>query len=364
MKKKYLLFLASFLLCIGLLIAGELTLTFLNNKNNQSKIIKVKDINHIINYNNGYEERLEFEKWRSMDKVLGIINHPNQIVRHQLFKREGDSIRYIFDVAYHSDKFGKRKTPIPVENTREAAALFLGGSFAYGDGCNQEETLPFFFSKMSRKLVSYNFGVGATGTNVMLWHLKNRDFKAEVREPVKYIFYVYMTDHIRRSTYVIEGDPFYYMKDSRIHSTGDLKEKNPLSFFERIAKGINKTQFSKIFSKNLVPEINNERVKYTCELIEEAKRVSGRKFPNSKFYVIMHPLGPYHGHETIETYINYMTSCLAEKSISYFEFYDFFKTEYKKYIYEHDRHPNPLGNKTLVKLIIKKLKLKDSSKNP
>ena len=69
----------------------------------------------------------------------------------------------IYDVKYVIDKSGFRKTKTNFNSTKNIN--FYGCSFTFGEGLNQSETLPYYFSELFPDYKINNFGVHGWGVN-------------------------------------------------------------------------------------------------------------------------------------------------------------------------------------------------------
>lgn len=79
-------------------------------------------------------------------------------------KRTGE---IIYDVTYSTNENGWRKIPSSNANSKKCF-LFFGDSFTYGEGLNDDETLPFFFGKEMKDYQIFNFGLHGYGPHQAL----------------------------------------------------------------------------------------------------------------------------------------------------------------------------------------------------
>lgn len=100
----------------------------------------------------------------------------------------------VFDVSYTFDKNGIRN--VPVSKCIDKHAVFFGDSQAFGEGVNDNETLPFCFQKES-KYRSYNYAFPGHGIDNMLGWLKSDEFKNRFKGKSGEIFYIYRDDSIK-----------------------------------------------------------------------------------------------------------------------------------------------------------------------
>lgn len=118
-----------------------------------------------------YAERAGIEwpaGYFSWDESLGSIPAPG---RHRIRKLSstGD---VIYDVVYSIGDDHFRVTPQSGHKTRSAE--FLGCSFMFGEGLNDDQTLPFFFGQLHPDLAVKNSGIHGYGMSQSLVTLDER----------------------------------------------------------------------------------------------------------------------------------------------------------------------------------------------
>lgn len=109
---------------------------------------------------NPYAADLEY--YRS-DSALGYSLNPNKSIRAGL----RDSAGVIYDVMYHVDSHGLRVTP--ASGTSGPAVGFFGCSWSYGEGIEDDETLPNQFARATGgRYRVFNFALHGYGPHQML----------------------------------------------------------------------------------------------------------------------------------------------------------------------------------------------------
>ncbi|MEO0336952.1 MAG: hypothetical protein AAF202_11185, partial [Pseudomonadota bacterium] len=128
----------------------------------------------------------------------------------------------IFDKTYFSDQFGRRPTPLLYGVKR--AHLFFGCSFVYGDGLDEEQTLPSLFSEATG-IQAYNYGRGAGGPHWMLSLLSNTNIHDHMRDlyervDVSFVAQLFHTKRYLGSMHWIgrfgTKDPYYDLEDGKL----------------------------------------------------------------------------------------------------------------------------------------------------
>jgi len=138
---------------------------------------------------------------------IGSIGIPNSKASIRKTKSE-KSLTYpgalVYEAIYNFDENGLRCTPLN-NSLNKKSALFFGDSQTFGEGLNDNQTLPFLFQKYSSDFNSFNFGFPGSGpTNMLAW-LKNSDFQTKFKN--------------------VEGEVFFILRDDDIRKVNNLKDE-------------------------------------------------------------------------------------------------------------------------------------------
>ncbi len=149
--------------------------------------------------------------------------------------------RQSYDVVYTLDPQGFRVGPGDAGDSADAV-LFLGGSFTFGDGVDDHETLPYRFEQLSGgRFRGHNLGFSGYGPHQALTLLEHRmEAPALGQKRPLYAVYQALPDHVLRASgkalwdvagprYVLdrEGKPTY---QGPFHSSLSAKAHRFLSF--------------------------------------------------------------------------------------------------------------------------------------
>jgi hypothetical protein len=122
--------------------------------------------------------------------------------------RKTDRDKLIYDAVYTFGDDGLRVTPNPAAGAR-CTAVFLGDSFTFGEGLNDDETMPARFVGASGGLYrGYNFGFSGYGPHQMLRALETGRVDAVVRGGVDLVVYQAIPDHPARAAGRANWDPW------------------------------------------------------------------------------------------------------------------------------------------------------------
>lgn len=111
------------------------------------------------------------------------------------FKRNQE---LIYSVNYGINKDSFRTVKINKSSTQKI--LFTGCSFVFGEGLEDEQTIPFIFSELiGEQYQVLNIGYAGTGPHHVLKWLKSKKIKDLVGNTLKYVIYIFIDDHIFRA---------------------------------------------------------------------------------------------------------------------------------------------------------------------
>lgn len=130
---------------------------------------------------------------------------PDDLVGAKLKKNSSRQARkyvdgkLLYEVTITNDSNGLRITP-PCSSDCDTAILFFGDSFTYGEGVNDEETMPYLVgTDVADRYCVYNFAVHGYGTHQMLSLIEHGIVARTVRQKVKTVVYQALyPEHVHR----------------------------------------------------------------------------------------------------------------------------------------------------------------------
>ena len=211
--------------------------------------------------------------------------------------------------------------------------IFLGCSFTFGDGLNDDETLPYFFSKVYNfKQNIINYGISGKSFNSALSILKT-----DLLENIKYkhFFYSLINYHINRNFTWSGGtcnDMFVY----------DLDKWYKIEY--PFCKFVNFFKRSYIFVKILLPIINDHNryyyEDYMIDGLKEMNKIIEEKY-NSKLTIIVWP----------DDYGERFNGKLKETNLDLIYLPDYFNSEEEGYRIKYDGHPTAKANEEIAQIL-------------
>jgi hypothetical protein len=159
------------------------------------------------------------------DETLGYAAKPGVF---RALKTYAFGRRVVYDVKYSIEPSGVRHTPIAATGP---TAFFFGDSFMFGEGVNDDETLPFAFSVASGMRV-VNFGLNGYGPHQMLRSLElDLPGRSGFVLP-KFVVYLAIPQHIKRAAGYSAWDragPLYEVQNGRAQFVGSFRDKGRMS---------------------------------------------------------------------------------------------------------------------------------------
>lgn len=143
-------------------------------------------------------------------------------------KRWIKSGKEVYD-AYYSFAEGRRVTP-DSDPASQQYSIFLGGSFTFGEGLNDSETLPYHYNQLHKQKRNIrNYGFNGYGTHQVYTIAKNfivTDSALQRAENVE-VYYWFIDPHILRANGYSPWDQKsarYVLENGAIKHTGTFKE--------------------------------------------------------------------------------------------------------------------------------------------
>ncbi len=140
------------------------------------------------------------------------------------FKNSGDTI---FHVKYGFNEGLRVTTEFNKSSNR--FAFFFGGSFVFGEGVNDNETLPSFFARMNKEIMVRNYGFHGYGTHQSLVALREVILKDSIVVDGAHgdFYYLFIPDHINRVIGNARWDtkgPYYYLNEGNLQHGGTIED--------------------------------------------------------------------------------------------------------------------------------------------
>lgn len=218
----------------------------------------------------------------------------------------------------------------------EDVYVFMGCSYIFGTGLQNEETLPYYFSKLydfNKNII--NCGIGGQSTNTSL-NILNSDVLSSLTKTNsnnKHFFYILILDQIYRNFRI------NVPSDLKIYKNGKITDnKQPYGVLKKTL--IKSYIFRKIFLP-IIDDCNKEYYEnYMVESLEEMNKIVQEKY-NSKLTILVWP------NDYGERFINK----LKRTSLDLIFLPEYFNSEEEGYKIKHDGHPTAKANEEIAKML-------------
>ncbi|MFP4500875.1 MAG: SGNH/GDSL hydrolase family protein [Candidatus Hydrogenedentota bacterium] len=227
---------------------------------------------------------------------LGFGPRPGVTVRAE--KRRGNEVAYT--CTYTITEEGRRFTPVDQPGKRGRFALFFGGSFTFGQGVDDPDTLPAQFGEAAPSHQPYNYGFCAYGPQSMYLQVNADDFADDVRQDRGVVVYTFLDEHMLRlmgsariATTWGANLPHITRENGGIVHHGGFGDSRPArQFVYRMFRHLPTVSYFRLDYPP--PTASWGRDLLTAVFVETRDRLQAR-FENVAFYVLFYPetkLGP------------------------------------------------------------------------
>jgi hypothetical protein len=238
--------------------------------------------------------RFEADEYSTRDPVLGYAPVKNAKV---VSAREYHKDRLLYEVDYTIDSSGLRIGPPTNKDADGECVVFFGGSFTFGAGVNDNETMPYLVGlKSAGKYRTYNFGFNGYGPHQMLAAIENGYVQERIECKPSHVFYQALGDHVSRSaglaSYESQGPRYILKSDGSLVFSGhfDDFEKEWERNHAMLAKAKELLGKSEILNQTLLSKktrpVDRNDIDLFVAIVDNARKEVEKRYPGSKFYVI------------------------------------------------------------------------------
>lgn len=193
----------------------------------------------------------------------------------------------IYEVTYTLDDDLLRVAP-PASGPDAACVLFFGGSFTYGEGVGDHETLPWRVGERTGARV-YNFGFHGYGPHQMLAAIESGRVERTVACRPTVAIYQAIIDHVNRAVGIAHWDRHgpRYMLDASGRAVRNGNFDDDRSALERLLWAVGQKSL-------IVKRVSQRRRAVTAAdvalfhaIVDEARRALQQRFPGIAFHAIL-----------------------------------------------------------------------------
>jgi hypothetical protein len=271
----------------------------------------------------------------------------------------------VYDVSYTIGPNGLRiSSPTAAGNDPSPKCiLFFGDSFTFGQGLEDQQTLPFqVHEKSMQRYRTYNFGVNGYGAHQMLSALQDglvHDVVQCERSQVSHVFYQGITEHARRSAgrlwWESRGPRYVLTEDGGVRREGDFEDHEDYAedrtFVQILGTQIFKSMiYQAIAQGRYVRMYSRDMIDLYLGIIDEARSVVRADFPSAEFHVLLWDEDNLdnrtirQGLRDRDIAVHLMSDILPRYEP------DDLNQVYR--IHERDSHPNALANELIAQYVV------------
>jgi hypothetical protein len=173
--------------------------------------------------------------------------------------------------------------------------VFFGGSFTFGEGVEDHETLPNRVAIRSPGRRVTNLGFPGYGPGQMLRRIELREGLESFSGNSPHAIYVYIPAHVRRvigtmrlTTTWARDFPYY-----AISTVGELEYRGTMTtgrpILSRVYSRLAREPIMKCFEVDLPPRFDGDDYELTARVIEASRSGWLETFPNGDFTVVIYP---------------------------------------------------------------------------
>lgn len=243
-----------------------------------------------------FEESTTLEPAKSIpdafvpDPALGYRLQPGRRI-HARLDVLGERI---YEVDYTIDAHGRRVHPVrrpPVETT--AIGLFFGGSYTFGSGVEDGETLPARVEALTPSLRAINYGVPGWGPTQALELLQSKSVREGVPSAPRFGVFTFIDNHVDRvigsfgvcSRWAADF-PYYRLERGELVRVGTFSSARPLraALYALLGSSHLVSEFTPVW-----PPRADEHYRITARVLVEARNAFAERFGSAPFHVLIYP---------------------------------------------------------------------------
>jgi hypothetical protein len=274
------------------------------------------------------------------DDLLGYRLAPESRMQS---KKEVDG-KTIYDVVYTADSAGRRVTASSGPESSEEVVLFFGDSNTFGEGVNDDETMPYDVGLLVPGAAIYNYGFRGYGPQQMLAMLEDGRLDSLMKGRSVTAVYLFIDAHVQRaigSMVVVTAwgadMPRYVLdSDDRPVLEGSFRSSRPITNW--LYALASKSYLLSRFHIDLPPPAERH-FHLTARIIEASAARIAAKAARTRFVVALHP--------TVKTGGNLKRE-FADPNVRVLDYAGLWASDDTHYLIEGDWHPTPLAHRTLA----------------
>ncbi len=248
-----------------------------------------------------FERHMEYnENFFAADEILGYKPAPGKSFTHRTSVRDG----LLYHVTYTINGEGLRIAS-PVETTaaiNQPCVAFFGDSFTFGEGVNDEQTMPYqVWKNVTGRYHTVNFGFLGYGPHQMLAALEQGYLESQGHCRPAHVIYQTIPEHLPRSAGLEFWDPHgpRYVLDSAgpVRHAGHFDDVPATGILDRLRsthrqlppEWKDRLNQSALYRTLLRTHraVNEQDAALYGEIVGSAKQLIETRYPGARFHVLL-----------------------------------------------------------------------------
>lgn len=258
----------------------------------------------------------------------------------------------VYTATYTIGQNGLRITPAPGASQTNNCILFFGGSFTFGEGVNDEQSIPYIVGTL-QGIKTVNYGFHGYGPHQMLAAIEN----ALVRCTPDHVIYQAIVEHVGRSAGYAHWDmhgPKYVLRNGSLKYAGHFDDVDNGFVFRKFNNQLRKSHlYTKLDWMRYRDAITENDIQLFLAIVNESRRKLMSMHPHLKFHVLLWDDNPddpdlvkiKQGLEEISMNVHYISGILPG-----------YRQNNKQYeLNKYDSHPNARAYRIIAEYVVDKI---------
>jgi hypothetical protein len=217
--------------------------------------------------------------------ALGYRPSPN----NRVISRRTHGGEPVYDAVYTFDSRALRISPPVASHGGDGSILFFGGSYTFGYGVNDDETLPYQAGlKTKGRYCVFNFGFEGYGPHQMLAALEFGLVDSVVQGPALHVIYQAIYGHVKRVTGRAEWDrngPRYEIQSGEAVFAGRFDQAETGKWRALWERHLAKCRIGQRIRQRRIP-FNSRDIDLFAAIVDRSRGICRQKYPESTFTVL------------------------------------------------------------------------------
>ncbi len=290
--------------------------------------------------------------------LLGHRPEPGRVHAETLWRAR----EKIFGARYTIDEYTRRVVPSPDSDTPSRFILVCGGSFAFGTGAEDDQTLAYYLGAGASGYRAYNYGGMGHGIQQTLAILDQWDLKTQVAEKSGALVYVFIPQHIPRTIPTMWNVTSFGRYDPcfRFTSTGEAVYLGPFNRAHPVRTVVydilHREQMMTYVGVDWPPAILSRHIEYTADMLLACARRFRAIFDSEEFYVLFHPLSE-EARRGLGVSPELIKRIYREKGLRLLDYENLLGPDTAGLFYPLDEHPTPEVHRRVAGQVLQDLDL-------